>query len=86
MAKKKEHIAARDYEIAPPPEEPDYEGVAHHFIKTEYAEKPQPVVELSAEELELRDLRRRYKKRRGFKPTTKNIAELRRLVAAVELD
>jgi len=84
MAKKKEHIAARDYEAAPPPEEPDYASVAHHFVKTEHEEKPLPVIELSAEEVERRDLQRRYKKLRGFKPTTKDLKELRRLVAAVE--
>lgn len=86
MAKKKEHTATRDYEAAPAPEEPDCEGVAHQFIKQDHEEKPPPVIEISAEELERRELQRRYKKRRGFKPITKDIEELREMVAAVELD
>lgn len=45
---------------------------------------PKIVKELSAEEAERRELQRRYKQLRGWKPTTKDLDELHRLVAEAE--
>ena len=84
MAQKK-YTEPRLDELAPAPAPADPESVASQFILREEA-KPQYVKrELSPQEQERRDLQRRFKKLRGFKPTTKDMEELRQLVKTVEL-
>lgn len=62
----------------------DPDSVAHHFVHTK-EEKPQPVQpERSWEEKERRELQRRFKRLRGYKPTTKDLDELSRMVVAAE--
>lgn len=62
------------------PTEPD-----HHFIVPESG-TPQRVAtrEISAEEKERRELKSRFKKLHGYKPTVKDLDELHRLVAEAE--
>lgn len=80
MARTKRH--EEDFEPAEVPV--DYNSVAHQFILTEDEEKPKPVIELSAEEQERRELKRRFKKLRGYKPVEKDLAMLRAMVADAE--
>jgi len=86
MASKKQHMSVRDYEAAPAPEVPDTESVAHQFILVEEGDdKPaMPAREISEEEQERRDLKARFKRLRGYKPTIKDLDELRRTVAQLE--
>lgn len=58
---------------------------SNYFVIPEDTPTVKPVVkELSADEAERRELQRRYKKLRGWKPTTKDLDELQRLVAEAE--
>lgn len=84
MASKKQQLDARDYEAAPAPEPVDVESVDHQFVLVEGEEKPQPVSLVTAKEQERRDLQARFKKVRGYKPITKDLEELHRMVAEVE--
>lgn len=84
MAQKKQHMSARDYEAAEANESVDVDSVAHHFVLVDGEEKPQPVNEISAEEQERRELKARFKKLHGYKPTTKDLKELHRMVAEAE--
>lgn len=60
------------------------EPSANHFIVPE--DKPQRAAtrEISDEEKERRELKRRFKKLRGYKPPVKDLEELHRLVAEAE--
>lgn len=84
MARKKNQDQL-DYEpVSLPDQSPDYNSVAHQFILAEGEEKPKPVMELSTEEQERRELKRRFKKIRGYKPVEKDLAMLRAMVESVE--
>jgi hypothetical protein len=83
MARKKNRKDEQlDYE--PTTEQVDYNSVAHQFILAENEEKPKPIVELPAEEQERRELKRRFKKLRGYKPVEKDLTMLRAMVEDAE--
>lgn len=84
MASKKQQLDPRDYEAAPAPDPVDVNSVAHQFVLVEGEEKPQPVSLITAEEQERRDLKARFKRVHGYKPTGKDLVELRRLVEQAE--
>ena len=81
---KQQHLDPRDYEAAPAPEEVDTEPTDHRFVLAEGEEKLPPAPLITAEEQERRDLQRRFKKVRGYKPTIKDLEKLRRMVEEVE--
>ena len=85
MAQKKQHLDPRDYEAAAPAPEPvSVDSVQHKFVLVDGEEKPQPKSLITAEEQERRELQRRFKRVRGYKPTIKNVEELRRIVEELE--
>jgi len=84
MAQKKQRLDPLSYEAAEPMIESEINAADHNFVLVEEEEKPQPVVLISAEEQERRELRSRYKKIFGFKPVIKDTAELRAIVEDAE--
>lgn len=85
MARRKDpHMRPQDYAAIPPeaPEHTAADSVAHQFILYDTG-APKQSATLSTEETERRELKRRFKQRRGFRPATNDLEELRALVARV---
>lgn len=61
----------------------EMDSVADEVVEVK-ADEPPPIQIITLEEQERRDLQRRFKKIFGYKPITKDLEELRHVVAAAE--
>ena len=60
----------------------NYDEVEHDFVWNEEGEKPVPKIDLPPEEIELRELKRRFKAKYGYKPAGLGLDELRKKIDA----